>query len=314
MDAPLRQAWLRDLHWLLASEPLVGDGLDQPPTAWLRARLEQSLPRLIAADADTDPTSPNARRFRIGRHAEDLLAWWLDKALVLRGHEVVVDGRTLGEIDLVFHDPERGLLHWEVAVKHFLVEREGDLPGDLLGPDAGQSLTAKVLHLRDHQLPLGRHPSVTARLGEEPVRSEALLRGWIFHPLASWQDDLLPSDLVHVHHPRGWWLRHGHDDIPVAARSSRFVLLDRNAWIAPILLGDEAPPPLALNQVRAALDRHFRDQHQACLIAEVQRDGHGCWAELARGFVLDPRWPTSPRRGLRGEGRSGDSAARSTRA
>ena len=28
MDAPLRQPWLRDLHWLLASEPLVGDGLD----------------------------------------------------------------------------------------------------------------------------------------------------------------------------------------------------------------------------------------------------------------------------------------------
>jgi hypothetical protein len=307
---PYRSAAVRDLAWLIGSPSLMAEGtagLALPPAAWLSARAAEAEPWLEALDDNPAELQrylagtflAQGPHFRLGRQAERLLAFWMARRpgceLVAAGREVAADGHVLGELDVVFRDPERGLVHWEAAVKFYL-RGEGSAAWDAyIGPNPRDRLLQKLRRVIDHQLPLGRdrRARIALGIGDQPLTSEAFLKGWLFYPADSgWDAPAFVPAGVHPDHGRGWWLRHGADEVPCAARSSRFLILARPDWLAPAHRPDDAGQrPLAHGELRAALARHFHDQHAAVLVAEVRRDEHGWWRELARGFVVHAHWP-----------------------
>lgn len=307
---PFQSAAVRDLAWLIASPPLMAPGtpgLAVPPPDWLAEAVAEAGPWL--EELDDNPAElqrflagtflAQGPHFRLGRQAERLLAFWLGRragcGLVAAGLEVGVDGHVLGELDVVFRDPRRGLVHWEAAVKFYL-RSEGSAGWEaFIGPNPRDRLAQKLRRVIDHQLPLGRDPRTRAALaiGDEPLTSEAFLKGWLFYPAdGDWMAPGFVPRGVDPGHGRGWWLRHGAGEVPCAARSSRYLLLARPDWLPPAHRPDDAGlRPLAHGELRAALARHFRDQHAARLVAEVRRDEHGWWREIARGFVVHAHWP-----------------------
>ena len=307
---PYQFAAVRDLAWLIASPPLMAagiPGLAVPPAVWMADLIATAEPWL--ADLDDNPAElqrflastflAQGPHFRLGRQAERLLAFWLARrpgcTLVAAGLEVAVQGRVLGELDVVFRDPRRGLIHWDAAVKFYLRSEESVAWDAYIGPNPRDRLEQKLRRVIDHQLPLSRDARTRATLaiGDQPLLSEAFLKGWLFYPADSdWAAPAFTPHGVDPAHGRGWWLRHGASEVPCAARSSRFLLLARPDWLAPAHRPDDAGQrPLAHNELRTALARHFRDEHAARLVAEVHRDEHGWWREIARGFVVHAHWP-----------------------
>jgi len=307
---PYQSAAVRDLAWLIASPPLMSagtPGLAVPPDAWLSGVVAAAEPWL--ADLDDNPAElqrylagtflAQGPHFRLGRQAERLLAFWLGRrpgcTLVAAGLEIAVEGRVLGELDVVFRDPRRGLIHWEAAVKYYLRSEDSTAWDAFIGPNPRDRLEQKLRRVIDHQLPLTRDARTRAALaiGDEALHSEAFLKGWLFYPAeGDWASPVTIPHGVNPAHGRGWWLRQGESEVPCAARSSRFLLLARPDWLAPAHRPDDAGlRPLAHNELRTALARHFRDEHAARLVAEVRRDEQGWWREIARGFVVHAHWP-----------------------
>lgn len=301
---------IRDLAWLITAPPVMADGtpgLPQPPPDWLADAARTAAPWLQELDDQPKELQrylaqldvAHGRHFRLGRQAERLLAFWLAHrpggSLLATGVQVREGLHVLGELDLVFRDPARGLLHWEAAVKFYLRAEASSALDAYRGPNPRDSLGAKVGHLARHQLLLAHDPRAREALGlgDEPLRSEAFLRGWLFYPAdGDWQQPAFTPTGVHPDHPHGWWLRHGASEIPCAARSSRFLLPARHDWLAPLHRPDDGGVrPLAHGEVASALARHFHAHHDPRLVCELRRDGEGWWQEIARGFVVHPHWP-----------------------
>lgn len=102
-------------------------------------------------------------------------------------------------------------------------------------------------------------------------------------------------------HLRGWWLRAGECDPPSHDAASRWCIVDRLRWLAPVLLepGQGTGALLTLAQLctriaETALCQTGADQTRAgrsMLLAELLPLEDGRWVERARGFVVPPRWP-----------------------
>ncbi len=238
--------------------------------------------------------------FRIGHHAERMLEFFLARrpgsALLAARRELAEGGRTVGELDLVFRDPIRGVVHWEVSTKFYLQSEPSPRWTAYIGATAPDDLSVKLGRIVDHQLPLGRSALAAATLDVPAgsITSEALLRGWVFYPATSdWRTPAIVPAASAPGHGRGWWLRHGETQVPASARSSRFLILRRPEWLSPLHLPDDGgAKPIAANDLAGRLDRHFRQDHAPILVSEVRRDGDGWWRELARGFVVHATWPS----------------------
>ena len=307
---------VRDLAWLIGGPSLMAAGtlgLDVPPADRMQQLKDEAQPWLAELErqpADLEHWMARRHSPRLGHHAEALMEFWLQHAPGIRfiaGRQILTDGRrTLGDLDLLFDDEVRGVrVHWEMAVKFYLQATPASAWTEWIGPDARDSLDLKLRRIIDQQLPLGRHP--LASIGaDQPVRSEAFLRGWLFAPASTQEFRPLGSA---PNHARGWWLRYGEQTIPAASRASRFAILPRLAWMPPARLAPGTSSPISGSELAQQLDQHFgqvshlshlsRLSHlnlrpavaNSVLIAEVQRDAAGWWAEVARGFVVHAQWP-----------------------
>ena len=298
---PFHHPLVRDLAWLIAGPPLMAPGtpgLALPPADRLKRMVDDARPWLADLDRRPDELEHWMGRHhspRLGHHAEALMEFWLRRAPGIRfitGRQTITEsGRTLGDLDLLFEDDVRGTrVHWELAVKFFLCATSSPEWPEWIGPDPRDRLDLKLRRIIDHQLPLGGHPLATHG-ASGPVKSEAFLRGWLFTPFGSSGPAPTGSAPGYGH---GWWLRHGERDVPAGSRASRFAVLPRLAWMPPARLKPGGAPPISGNELAQHLDRHFRDAIDAVLIAEVQRDREGWWAEIARGFAVHPAWPQTP--------------------
>ncbi|HYE06263.1 MAG TPA: DUF1853 family protein [Planctomycetota bacterium] len=246
------------------------------------------------------PRAPLARRAvgtpRIGHYAERLLEFWLSHhpgmRLIAARRAVRGEGRDLGDLDVVFSYRYGPPIHWELAVKFFLRARDDAAWDAWIGPNPRDRLDRKLERVIGHQLPLGggSAASAAAGLGRAPLTSEAFLKGWLFHPV---DGPIEPSPAgASPDHGRGWWLHHGEHEPPQAARSSRYLVPERLEWLAPQHRPDDGSlPPLSHRQLLKRLERSFERHMAAVLVCEVQRDQHGWWREIDRGFVVHPRWP-----------------------
>ncbi|MEQ1669132.1 MAG: DUF1853 family protein, partial [Sulfuriferula sp.] len=145
-------------------------------------------------------------------------------------------------------------------------------------------LDLKVAHLRDWQLCLANTPAGAASLpvANEPVRARAMLKGWLFYPVAAVPQ---PALGLSAHHLQAWWGRWGQFSLPPGLR---WQVLPRLSWLTPAMAID------ATNLLDEAdfvlhLAAHFA-QHQTPVLVSGLMQLDGGWREHTRGFIVPSDW------------------------
>ncbi|AHI65917.1 DUF1853 family protein [Burkholderia thailandensis] len=305
----LRDAAVRDLAWLLSSAsllaPSAGAPLAQPwasvadaagAAAWLAA--------LDARPAPLHDTLAQARPVRLGRYAECLLGFFLERApslrLVAANLPLRFNGRTLGECDFLIETARGERLHWELAVKCYLCIAAAGAASlaDFVGPNLADRFDLKRAKLVDHQLLLTARDEFASLGHAGPWRAQMLVKGWLFYRAG---DDVNASGAivdppeVDADHPRGFWItREAWPKFARAAarRDAAWIMLPRLAWLAPRAIDDAdvACGRCTLLTPAAALDEAAR-QPGPSLVAALVRDADSVWRETSRGFIVPDDWP-----------------------
>ncbi len=257
---------------------------------WCRQALEGARGLLLALDdepAGLEAAIAACASRRLGRIAECLIAFWLEKSeqfeLLAQNLAVREAGRTLGEFDLVFFDHEENrLIHWEMAVKFYLRRRGGT---EFLGPEGRDTLARKAGRIFDHQLQLGTNPAghtALAQLSGGPVVSRAFVKGWLFHP----DDGQADAPQVSPLHQRGWWRTPEEFSAASANLGKRFSIVERADWLVGPLEANGRETFSA-----ADLERHigtrFVADARALMVAGFESPAG---PETGRGFVVPADW------------------------
>ena len=269
----LGETLLADLMWAINSPSLahVGEAYIQPTQITVS---EVDLDELVAF-VGTPP-------LRVGRYFERLVAFYLTKIrgvdVIAQQRQIVLDGRTLGEIDYLFRDESGQLVHLETAVKFYL-----HLPGQphngshLVGPNANDSFQKKMDRLSDHQLKLTDHaPDLVAG---EPLLRMAMVKGRIYYHLDHESERAMAPGLTsdHLH---GSWFRAKAWSTDRCAERSHFCLMSKPHWLSP----DSAGEPLNLDVFTELVQERF---------ATSDRPIHGCFNGDPNlcFFVVSNNWP-----------------------
>ncbi len=309
-------AWIhpavRDVAWLISSPGLLSGGGRAAGTVsddWCQHRYVDLVPLLEQLDQNPEPLLRYIAQHehgprRLGRYAEVLAAFWLEHwpgAGQVQRSIAVHDGtRTLGEFDLVWSDHhQRGLHHWELAVKFYLRSRPSTDPQAWIGPNPDDHLHAKLDTMFKRQLRLGR-----SRAGQAALRSHfpvhlihglearALIKGYLFYPVAEWPEPQLPPRGLAHDHAAGWWLHQSEAKrLPQNKRDSRYIDLPKAAWLAPAAVPRKDPQVLAHGEMIEHIRSHFRHRLRAIMVAELRPGLDGRWHERSRGFVVHDQWP-----------------------
>lgn len=300
----LRDPHVRALAWLLDAPDL----LDVDAARWEGriARLPDGaaddcrdwLLQLDAAPAELHGYLGVHRFTRLGRYAENLLAWYFRYRGILFAHGLQVRAgpdATVGEFDFLIRHGE-SLLHWEFATKFYLLHSDDPAMSGVqqadyfVGPNLADTLGRKMRKILERQLRLGEHPAAQALLPRPPDDAQALVKGWLFYRRGEtppWQ-----ASGVSAAHCRGWWctLRelgaHLHGNGAV---------IPRIGWLAPARL--PLAEGLGLPALTAMLEAMFAQDPTPVMVAQLQRCEDG-WVETDRGFVVPDAWPAEAGRRL----------------
>lgn len=283
------QPFVRHLAWMLRAPRLLDHpggfhpGTMATPAAW------QILAQWDRTPALAPPAlrAPPARR--LGHYFETLYRVLLEDVLgwqvLVSNLPVRVDGRTLGELDLVVRDPVSGSLqHHEIAIKFYL-GYDGAQGVRWYGPDARDRLDLKQSRLLQHQSRMTLLPATLQALTEQGIRGavvpKVFLAGYLFQPVAG--DLRLPST-VPPDHGRGQWLT-----VSQAHRwlQGDWVPLYKPDWLGP--WQQMGAPDVGV--VKGALS-HIAERSRPALFARLGQDhGSGLWVEERRAFVVPESWP-----------------------
>ncbi len=292
----LRHPHVRALAWLLDAPDLLDAGAErwQGKIATLPAQAADDC-RAWLLQLDEDPTELDAflgvHRFtRLGRYAENLLAWYFEhqKRLVAHGLQVRAGKEdTVGEFDFLLRQGD-ALVHWEFATKFYLLYSDDPSLASVqqadyfIGPNLADTLGRKIRKILDRQLLLGSHPASQALLPQPLSDAKALVKGWLFYRRSEVPD--LQKVGVSPRHCRGWWCtlqELGEHVIDAGA------MIPRIAWMAPARLPLEQG--LGLPELQAALERQFTQDRMPVMVAVLGREGDE-WIEVDRGFVVPDQW------------------------
>lgn len=302
----LAHPWVRSLAWLIGSPGLL-DAHDARfagrvvEDAWCAQALAQAAPWLLELDREPrlldEFIAAHATR-RLGRAAETLLAFWLERQAgveVLARNLAVRDAqRTLGEFDFIFREPgAHQATHWECAVKFYLRVPGAGGMACYVGPGDRDVLAAKVDKVFACQLMLGESPEGRAALRAlhaEPARPQAFVKGWLFYEAGKEGADAPDALGLGARHLRGWWLRAEADWERRLEARRRYVMLPRLHWLAwPWhAAGEEL---LGRDALVEAVGQALSADAGAQMVIEMApaEDGPG-WREVSRGFVAPAGW------------------------
>ena len=289
----LRDARVRALAWLLDAPDL----LDAHDPCWQGKVMALAPPtpeveRWLWA-LDQDPASLDAalgqRVFtRLGLYAEKLMAFYFREQGMLVAHSLQVRAArndTVGEFDFLLGGAD-GLEHVEFATKFYLLQRpDPDDLDALVGPNLADSLGAKMRKIVDKQLALGQHAAAQAQLPAPLVRARALVKGWLFYPLAAAASRVSAMRGIHRAHCRGFWCAIDEFDL---LPDGLFLVLPKLAWLAPFS-ATSAPTVHTRAALHAMLSAQFAVADAPVLVAVLhQQDGEV--VEIDRGFIVPATW------------------------
>lgn len=302
--AALRNPHVRALAWLLDAQDL----LDSTATRW-NGRIatlpagaaDASRDWLLALDARPAPLEAylGVHRFtRLGRYAEQLLAWYFRHQGTLVAHGLQVRAgkeSTVGEFDFLLRDGDF-LRHWEFATKFYLLNSDDPSVASVqqadyfIGPNLSDTLGRKIRKILDRQLLLGSHPAAQGVLPQPVHSAQALVKGWLFYRRGEMPD--LHAIGVSPRHCRGWWCTLEEIAAHVAEAGA---IIPRIAWLAPARL--PLSDGLAVAELGAQLEAMFATDSMPVMVAALRRHGDE-WIEAERGFVVPDRWQQAARQRL----------------
>lgn len=223
---------VRDMVWAICSPPLIS-GLPSPcrwaDADWYANLLSQDTGWLKSLDADPAELVElveQQRDRRLGRYFETLWLFWLrrqQRFYVLENNvQIIIDGETLGELDLILLDRVTGeTLHWELAVKFYLGVGDTRKMANWHGPNLRDRLDIKVDHLMRRQSIIAQEPRVAAWLRSQGIVIDhcgVILKGRLYLPWSSGAqhtarrstEALLPDrrslpSVCSSQVPTGWW-------------------------------------------------------------------------------------------------------------
>lgn len=235
----------RDLVWCLEAPGLLQE---YPPYL---AKLTPACKaiaktRLLSADAVDIPACR-----RLGYYYEALWAQLftvgLQQKLVAANQQIIVDGCTLGALDLLTYcSSERTYTHTELAVKFYLCDADGSQLHHWIGPNGTDRLDLKLSRLTQHQLPLGVDLRAQRTIGEWLARlklpslehthwrQQFILQGWLF---TRWRADTTKTHhrVINSQHLQGYWLKKKEMRIAVKEadwREQHWVILPKLYWLS----------------------------------------------------------------------------------
>ncbi len=300
----LRNPHTRALAWLLDAPDLLdasaprwqGKIASLPPHAADDARdwLYQldAAPQALDDDLGVHPLT------RLGRYAENLLAWYFRHRGILVAHGLQVragKGETIGEFDFLLRQRD-ALVHWEFATKFYLMSSEDPALAGVqradyfVGPNLADTLGKKIRKILDRQLMLGHHPAAQALLPQPLADAQALMKGWLFYRRGE-----VPALLdagVSPHHCRGWWCTPDELDSHVGSAAA---IIPRIAWMAPARL--PLTEDRSVSTLRQQVIARFEHDPMPLMVAALRQDGDA-WLETERGFVVPDQWPQQAGRRL----------------
>ena len=112
-----------DLDWLRQSQPLM---LALPTVSLF-------VPQHITVESNTARTClttyPAQPAYRLGKHFEDCVEQLFnaskDNNIIARNLVIQTPERTLGELDLIYENSEREIVHLELSIKFYLLNKAG---------------------------------------------------------------------------------------------------------------------------------------------------------------------------------------------
>ncbi|MFT4548183.1 MAG: hypothetical protein ACI9UA_001465 [Pseudoalteromonas tetraodonis] len=259
--------WRRDLEWAVTSPFLV----DFP----------HAHPQLDLSEIELPITRFTGHR--VGYYFESLIAFWLENVrhidMIAKGHQIIEDGKTLGELDFVFRDENGTINHWEVAAKFYLYCADHQFAGShFIGPNAGDTFERKRDKIFERQLPLSE-----SHFPEVAVRS-AFVKGRIFYHPNQKPPDQLPDSLSE-NQLRGTWLRQSETAWLESLGDTNFRIARKPFWLAAGGTGYE----LSLDDLRICLERHFSSTSHPILFSAGGAGGAGGKQQMI--FVVPDSWP-----------------------
>lgn len=237
-------------------------------------------PAALQAFLDLHPSN------RLGRYAENLMAFYFHHLSILSAHGVQVRAdrnSTIGEFDFLLKQGGN-LLHWEFATKLYLLESGGQgLEADcFVGPNLADTLGAKMRKILDRQLSLAAHPAAQIHLPQPVSKAQALIKGWLFYR----DDDPADAGSIGVtrDHCRGFWRTAAELDVSSARR---YAILPRLAWLPPL----KAAADRMMNgaRLKEALATHFAQDEMPVLVAQMEMRGDTAF-EAERSFIVPDGW------------------------
>ena len=293
---------VRELAWCISSSPLLvehasGKNYRTLSERWFREEFERCLPWLNALDEnpkqlidffEEHPTRLLGKRFELFVH------FWLsaseNHSLRAYSKQLTVDGKTSAEIDFIYEDLEvGGLMHLEVACKFYLAHNHSKAWSDWRGPNASDTLGLKMDKLQT-QLSALKQTEGKAWIQSEgwPAPSPALmLKGYFFHHFSTLFSPKHPTNSS-PGYPSGFWLWL-HESGAFFHKGSHWVLLPKNAWLAPYR-GTDKTVVLDHVRIRKEVAAAIHTYHRGVMLVSVD-EVDGAWVERIRGMVVPNVWP-----------------------
>ena len=281
----------QDLYWLLQSQTLM---LETPEVDVFNP---QDL-TLKASKANTCvKTYPAQPAYRLGKHFEDCVEHWFESSLtnkiLARNLVIQTAERTLGELDLIYQNNALEIVHLELAIKFYLLNKGGTQLTDFVGPAGHDRLDLKWDRLRQHQLPLSHTGLVLNFLKQQslplPTRQQLLLTGMLFYAYENWQSTLVEGIGLNPQHQRGWWLEH-HEltQLKTTHGPERgFIILPKWHWIGGPRHYSE-PQPIDYKQLMVGTSA---DPWPNMVLMYERVNSDQPWVCKNRGLILSTKKP-----------------------
>ena len=281
----------QDLYWLLESQPLMLE------TSEVAIFSPQDIAYEINETRVCLKAYPAQPAYRLGKHFEDCVAGLFESSpsnkIIARNLVIQTPERTLGELDLIYQNNASELIHLELAIKFYLLNKDGTQLTDFVGPAGRDRLDLKWDRLRQHQLPLSHTGEVLDFLKQQglplPARQQLLLTGMLFYAYENWQSTVVDDIGLNPQHQRGWWLEHHELAQLNTTRGPQrgFIILPKWHWIAGPRHYNE-PQPIDYNEL---VVRTTADPWPNMVLIYERAHTNQPWVCKNRGLILTTKKP-----------------------
>ena len=297
---PIEVDLAQDLAWLLQSQPLMANQQATP--------FKLTLSNCPEHHCTTYPAQP---AYRLGKHFEDCVDLFFagsNQHQVL-GRNIVITAtrqtaqkkvqqtvqQTIGELDLLYRNAAQQIIHLEIAIKFYLLEKQGTTLSNFIGPAGHDRLDLKWERLLNHQLPMSQRPETTQFLNQHqlplPEARELLLTGMLFYAYENWQHTQVSNIGLNPEHQRGWWLEHHElDQLSGLSKDDQltgYVILPKWHWIGGHRHYSN-PQPISYGAMKASVSA---DVWPNMVVIYTRQSLSHTWQPVSRGLILATKKP-----------------------